>query len=178
MIRRLSDIVIVGDFLDPAEETMAWLDALARRGVRGHVVEIADPAEESFPYAGRTEFSDPETGDKLTAGRAELLGEDYRRALSRPPRRARRLGHLGWTYTVNRTDRLASEALVAVHIGMTAEARDALEASYELPAVLFRLSGHSLGPARAAGDLVAAAPDAAEAAQTKCFRRCASWRGC
>ena len=57
---------------------MEWLDALSRHGVRAHLVEVADPAEESFPYAGRTEFSDPETGEKLTAGRAELLSQDYR----------------------------------------------------------------------------------------------------
>ena len=72
-IRRFSDIVIVSDFLDPAEEIMAWLDVLARHGVRAHLIEVADPAEESFPYAGRTEFTDPETGEKLTAGRAETL---------------------------------------------------------------------------------------------------------
>ena len=40
---------------------MEKIAPLARRGLRGHVVEIADPAEESFPYAGRTEFTDPET---------------------------------------------------------------------------------------------------------------------
>ena len=47
---------------------MAWLDVLPRHGVRAHLIEVADPAEETFPYAGRTEFSDPETGEKLTAG--------------------------------------------------------------------------------------------------------------
>src|SRR5690606_30769095 len=76
---RFSDIVVAGDFLDPADETLEWLEALAQRGVRAHLIEVADPAEETFPYAGRTEFSDPETGQRLTAGRAEALGEDYRR---------------------------------------------------------------------------------------------------
>jgi uncharacterized protein (DUF58 family) len=48
-IRRFSDIVIAGDFLDPVEETMEWLDALARHGVRAHLIEVADPAEETIP---------------------------------------------------------------------------------------------------------------------------------
>jgi uncharacterized protein (DUF58 family) len=122
MIRRFSDMVIVSDFLDPAEETMAWLDVLARHGVRAHLIEVADPAEETFPYTGRTEFIDPETNEKLTAGRAEQLSEDYR-ALYGARRQelsawARRLG---WSYTVNHTDRLASEALVRVHMALTAE---------------------------------------------------------
>ncbi|WP_218780085.1 DUF58 domain-containing protein, partial [Cellulomonas iranensis] len=71
MIRSASDLVLIGDFLDPAEKIMDRLGPLARRGLRGHVVEIADPAEEVFPYSGRTEFTDPQTGEKLTAGRAD-----------------------------------------------------------------------------------------------------------
>ncbi len=121
-IRRFSDIVVTSDFLDPVEETQAWLAPLASRGVRAHLVEVADPAEETFPYAGRTEFRDPETGERLTAGRAETLGEDYRQLYS--ARRAELdqwCKRLGWSYTVNHTDRLASEALVKVHMAMTVD---------------------------------------------------------
>lgn len=121
-IRRFSDIIIASDFLDPAEETMAWLDVLARHGVRAHLIEVADPAEEDFPYAGRTEFTDPETGEKLTAGRAENLGEEYRRLYSaRRQELAAWCQRLGWSYTVNHTDKLASDALVRVHMAMTAD---------------------------------------------------------
>lgn len=118
-IRRSCDVVIASDFLDPVEETFAWLDPLARHGVRAHLIEIADPAEEEFPYSGRTEFRDPETGQRLTAGRAETLAADYRNLY-----RARRESlsswckRLGWSFTVNHTDRLASETLVRVHTAM------------------------------------------------------------
>ena len=69
---------------------MAWLDVLQRHGVRAHLIEVADPAEETFPYSGRTEFSDPETGEKLTAGRAETVSTDtatpiWRGGTSSPP---------------------------------------------------------------------------------------------
>ena len=121
-VSRFSDVVIASDFLDPPEEVMEWLDILARQGARAHLIEIADPAEESFPYSGRTEFRDPETGDKLTAGRAETLAEDYRRLyIARREALAAWCKRLGWSYTVNHTDRLASEALVGVHMAMTAE---------------------------------------------------------
>ncbi|MEZ5813100.1 MAG: DUF58 domain-containing protein [Rhizobiaceae bacterium] len=120
-IRRMSDLVVAGDFLDPVEDTIAWLSPLAERGVRVHLMEIVDPAEESFPYAGRTEFRDPETGGRLTAGRAETVAAGYRNhyvarreALMEWCRRA------AWSYTVNHTDRPASEALVRVHLMMSA----------------------------------------------------------
>jgi uncharacterized protein (DUF58 family) len=121
-IRRFSDIIIVSDFLDPPEEIMAWLDVLSRHGARAHLIEVADPAEESFPYAGRTEFTDPESGEKLTAGRAETVRDDYRNAYA--ARREALAGwcrRLDWSYTVNHTDRLASDALVRVHLALSAD---------------------------------------------------------
>ncbi len=122
-VRRFSDIVLVSDFLDPVEETLAWLDGLARRGARAHLVEITDPAEESFPYSGRTEFRDPESGEKLTAGRAEMLREDYARLYTaRREELSRWATRLGWSYTVNHTDRPASDALVRVHLALTTDA--------------------------------------------------------
>ncbi len=117
MIRGSSDIVIIGDFLDPAESVMDRLAPLARRCLRGHEIEVADPAEETFPYAGRTEFTDPESGRKITAGRAETLRDDYTRAYrARRDTLAEGLRRLGWSFVTHRTDRPASEALVAVHM--------------------------------------------------------------
>lgn len=116
VLRRFSDIVLVSDFLQPLDELDAMFDAIAKRGVRAHLVEIADPAEEEFPYAGRTEFVDPETGARLTAGRAESFRTDYARLYGARRETVRqRAERLGWSYFVSRTDRLASEALVALH---------------------------------------------------------------
>lgn len=117
MIRGWSDIVLIGDFLDDANAIMERISPLARRGLGGHVVEIADPAEESFPYAGRTEFTDPETGEKLVSGRAETLRDDYRRVyFARRDNLGDGLRRLGWSFVPHRTDQLASQALVAVHM--------------------------------------------------------------
>lgn len=117
MIRSMSDIVVIGDFLDPAEDIIARLSPLSKRGLRGHVIAIADPAEEDFPYLGRTEFSDPETGEKFTAGRAETLRDDYRQAFAANRETlSKALRHMGWSYVQHTTSHLASEALVAAHL--------------------------------------------------------------
>ena len=126
-VGRNSEIVLFSDFLDPADAVLEHIAPVARRGIRGHVIEIADPIEEVFPYAGRTEFRDPESGAKLTAGRAETVSEEYRKAyLARRRSLADQLRHLGWTFVTHRTDRPASEALVTVHMylsGQPGEAR-------------------------------------------------------
>jgi len=115
-IGRMSDIVLIGDFLDADQTLDSCIGPAARRGIHGHIIEVSDPAEEIFPYSGRTEFHDPETGQKLVAGRAENIAADYRQAwLARREALAQGVRRMGWSFLAHRTDRLASEALAAAH---------------------------------------------------------------
>ncbi|MGJ8571274.1 MAG: DUF58 domain-containing protein [Hoeflea sp.] len=115
-IGRMSDVVLIGDFLDANETLDNCIGPAARRGIHGHIIEISDPAEETFPYSGRVEFRDPETGEKLVAGRAETVAADYRLAwLARREALAQGVRRMGWSFLPHRTDRLASEALAAAH---------------------------------------------------------------
>jgi uncharacterized protein (DUF58 family) len=122
MIRGSSDIVLFGDFLEPVPDVLGALQPLSQRGLRGHVVEVADPAEEIFPYAGRIEFSDPATGAKFLSGRSETLQEEYK-SVYFGRRESLREGfrHLGWNFIAHNTGRLASEALVAVHMYLSGQ---------------------------------------------------------
>lgn len=122
MIRGHSEIVLIGDFLDPLDRIMDRIAPLARRGLRGTLIAVADPAEADFPYAGRTEFTDPETGAKFVAGRAETLAEDYRLAYTASGAAlGSELRHLGWSLIRHTTDRPASEALVAAHVYLSGQ---------------------------------------------------------
>jgi len=115
-IGRFADVMLFGDFLDPVEEIEAKLADIARIGATGHLVEILDPVEETFPFAGRTEFRDPETGFTWTVGRAEQIAEDYRRRLvARRERLAAFCRRFGWSYLTHHTDRAATEPLLALH---------------------------------------------------------------
>ena len=115
-LRRFSDIVLVGDFLDPVDEIDAMLDAILRTGARAHLVQVLDPIEETFPFGGRTEFVDPETGIRHVVSRAEQYRDDYRRELDRVRDRLQTVTRrLDWTFIVHRTDRPATEPLLALH---------------------------------------------------------------
>ena len=115
-IRGRSELIVVSDFLEPVADLLARIDDVARTQVRGTLVHVIDPAETEFPFTGRTEFSDPETGNRLTFGRAETLRNDYRTAFAaRNAAMADHCRRIGWHYVAHRTDQLASSALVAVH---------------------------------------------------------------
>jgi uncharacterized protein (DUF58 family) len=114
-IRRFQDVIIVGDFLDNLDAIATSLGAVAAAGARGHLVQVLDPSEETFPFAGRTEFHDPETGVRLTAGRAERWGDAYRTRLAAHRAGLRQLAtRFGWSFLVHHTDRPASEPLLAL----------------------------------------------------------------
>ena len=84
-------------------------------------MQVVDPAEETFPYAGRVEFVEPESGEVITAGRAESWAQDYvaRVAAHRDAIRAE-TGKLGWLFTTHTTSRSAAELLLYLHAGLMA----------------------------------------------------------
>jgi uncharacterized protein (DUF58 family) len=125
-LRRFSDLVLIGDFLDPIGEIEATLDGILRAGARAHLVQVVDPIEETFPYAGRTEFLDPETGLRHVVSRAEQYHGDYVTRLTAIRDRLRTLSRrLDWTFIVHRTDRPATEPLLALHARL-ADRQDSL----------------------------------------------------
>ena len=95
---------------------MARLEQLAVHGVRGHLIQVLDPAEESLPYHGRTEFTAAETGERLIAGRAESLRERFHeRMVAHREALSEELRRLEWSLLVHHTDRPAEEPLLALH---------------------------------------------------------------
>jgi uncharacterized protein (DUF58 family) len=115
-LRRFSDIVLFGDFLDPIADVEKSLDAILKSGARAHLVQVMDPIEETFPYGGRTEFVDPETGARHVVSRAEQYRDDYRDRLAALRDYLRTLcRRLDWTFIVHRSDRPATEPLLALH---------------------------------------------------------------
>ena len=114
-----SDIILFGDFLDTVDTTSQRLRHLAKQGTRGHLVHMIDPAEETFPYTGRVEFEDPEGGEKFIVGNAENLKDEYLTEVRRRSFALRETtNQLGWSLTRHHTDRLASEALVSLHLNL------------------------------------------------------------
>jgi uncharacterized protein (DUF58 family) len=118
-----SEVLLLSDFWSPVSEFRRTIGQLAANGARGHVVQVVDPAEETFPYAGRVEFIEPEGFGSITAGRAETWRNDYQKLLAnhRAALRAE-CDHFGWSFTVHRTDRGPTELLFALHGRMVAGA--------------------------------------------------------
>ncbi|MGZ5841814.1 MAG: DUF58 domain-containing protein [Xanthobacteraceae bacterium] len=115
----LSEVVMLSDLWAPIGEVRGTIAQLSASGAHGHVMQIVDPAEESFPYSGRVEFIEPEGAGSVTAGRAETWRNDYQGIVARHRAAIRAETDLrGWSFAIHRTDRPASELLLVLHSRM------------------------------------------------------------
>lgn len=115
-MQRKSAAVMISDFLDDPEDIKHALTPLAQRGVRGHLVQIADPAEETLPYDGRVEFLGLDMPQRFLSNKTENLRESYATAYAAQRDSVRQLAsRLGWSFTVHRTDQPLTKCLLALH---------------------------------------------------------------
>src|ERR1700731_3087560 len=117
----LAEIVVVSDFWSPIAQVHTTLAQLSVTGAHGHMVQVVDPAEETFPYSGRVEFVEPEGGGEITVGRAEGWKTDYEARIARHRAEIRaETDRLGSSFAIHRTDHPATELLLALHARMGA----------------------------------------------------------
>jgi uncharacterized protein (DUF58 family) len=115
----LAEIVVLSDFWSPIGDIRNMLAGLSGSGAHGTLIQVVDPAEESFPYSGRIEFVEPEGAGIITTGRAEKWAGDYvdRVALHRDEIR-NETNRLDWLFSTHTTSRSAAELLLFLHSGM------------------------------------------------------------
>jgi uncharacterized protein (DUF58 family) len=124
-LRRFSGTILFSDFLDPIAKTRAHVEALAADGAQGHLVQVLDPAEETLPYEGRTEFLSPMGEERWVADRAQSLRTRYRERLEAHRAELTEMTRrLGWSFLVHHTDRPAAEPLLTLIMRLQGGAAD------------------------------------------------------
>ncbi len=108
-----SRAVFISDFMGDMAPFEAQLAKAADRGVRGALLQVIDPVEESFPFDGRTVFRSMGgtiTHETLKAGD---LRSRYTERLAERRERLRMLARqAGWQFDVHHTDASAQAALL------------------------------------------------------------------
>lgn len=123
-VSRNAQFVWLSDFLAPMDAIESALRRMTQSGLGGQLVHIIDPAEEDFPYSGRTRFEAPGQDLRETLGRAETVGPAYRaRFKAHAETVALLAGRLGWNYLAHRTDKPPQTALAALYAEMSGARR-------------------------------------------------------
>ena len=119
---RHAELVLIGDFLAPLTEVQALVGRFVARGVRGHLLQVMDPAEESLPFQGRVRFEGMEGEQAALLPRVEAMRGDF---ATRMAEHRDGLAHIaraaGWFFSVHHTDRSAESGLLTLYGALARE---------------------------------------------------------
>lgn len=105
--------VFLSDFLGPIEAVEQAVAAASDRGIAGVIYQILDPAEEAFPYQGRTVFTSMSGVLSHETQRASDLKSRYLdRLAERKEQLAQLAHHAGWRFASHHTDHADLPALL------------------------------------------------------------------
>ncbi len=115
-----SDMVLFSDFFDDFDDVEEVVLYYANQAVRGTLVQILDPSEETFPFDGRVLFRNPESDEVLLAERAQTMRDEYQERLSNLQQSLKSLcQQVGWSFMVHRTDKSPQTTLLSLHQAMS-----------------------------------------------------------
>jgi uncharacterized protein (DUF58 family) len=113
---RHGQIVAMGDFLSPLDAVEDLVRRFAQRGLRGHLLQILDPAEESLPFTGRVRFEGLEGEAPLLMSRAEAVRGAYLDKLARHREGLAAIARAAqWSFATHRTDQPPQYALLGLY---------------------------------------------------------------
>lgn len=113
-VGKSAQLVWFSDFFAPVSDIEGLVRRFAAQGLKGSLVQIVDPAEEEFPYSGRTRF---EKGrENVLFGRAESVRSQYRARFRAQCETVSVIARrLGFSHMMHRTDRRPEIALIALY---------------------------------------------------------------
>ena len=115
-VQRRSTALIISDFLEEPETLRRKLRMIAESGMRGHLVQVTDPAEESLPYSGRMDFLGLDVPTRFRAGKAQNLREEYVKAFAQQRSEVEDIARkLGFSFHLHHTDQSLSSTVLGLY---------------------------------------------------------------
>ena len=115
-LQRRSVALIISDFLDEPETLRKTLGQIAESGMRGHLLQVTDPAEESLPYAGRMDFFGLDIESRFKTGKAQNLRGDYVKAFQAQRLEVQNMARkLGFSFQLHHTDQSISATVLRLY---------------------------------------------------------------
>lgn len=116
---RHARLVLISDFFVPPDTLRERLRSFVAMGVRGHLLQVLDPAEPALPFAGRVRFEGVEQEGSTLIGRVEDVRGRYQNRLEAHRLALRDLARsLNWTFASHVADRPAEPAVLALYTAL------------------------------------------------------------
>jgi uncharacterized protein (DUF58 family) len=122
---RYARMVLISDFFTPLDELRGRLRNFIAMGVRGHLLQVLDPAEPDLPFAGRVRFEGLERDGIALIGNVDGVRRRYQLRLEAHRAGLRDLARsLGWTFAYHVCDQPPEPALLALYAALSTKGQD------------------------------------------------------
>jgi uncharacterized protein (DUF58 family) len=122
---RFARVVLISDFFTPLEQLRERLRGFVAMGVRGHLLQVLDPAEPALPFAGRVRFEGLEQDGIALIGNVDGVRQRYRGRLEAHRAGLRDLARsLGWTFGSHLCDQPPEPPLLALYTALSTKGQD------------------------------------------------------
>ena len=116
---RHGQLVLIGDLLAPLEETERLVASYSAMGLKGYLLQVLDPAEETLPFDGRVRFEGLEHEDSLLISRVETIRGQYTERLARHRAGLAAIARAaGWRFATHRSDKPPYTALLTLYMAL------------------------------------------------------------
>ncbi len=116
---RNAQVIFMGDFLAPLPDINRIIRSYAEAGIKGFLLQILDPAEETLPYDGRVRFEGTEGEDPWLLSRVESVRGDYAARLQAQRDGLRAMARTAnWIFAGHHTDQPPQSALLALYAAL------------------------------------------------------------
>jgi uncharacterized protein (DUF58 family) len=116
---RYGQLVLAGDLLAPLDETESLVASYSATGLKGYLLQVLDPAEETLPFDGRVRFESLEREDPLLVSRVETIRAQYTERLARHRAGLAAIARAaGWRFATHRTDKPPHTALLTLYMAL------------------------------------------------------------
>jgi uncharacterized protein (DUF58 family) len=117
---RYARLVLISDFFTPLDELRVRLRNFVAMGVRGHLLQVLDPAEPDLPFAGRVRFEGMEHDGSALIANVDGIRRRYQGRLAAHREGLRDLARsLGWTFASHLGDHPPEPALLALYTALS-----------------------------------------------------------
>jgi uncharacterized protein (DUF58 family) len=121
---RFARMVLISDFFTPLEQLRDRLRGFVAMGVRGHLLQVLDPAEPELPFAGRVRFEGLEQDGIALIGNVDGVRQRYRGRLAAHRDGLRDLARsFGWTFAGHVCDQPPEPPLLALYTALSTKAQ-------------------------------------------------------
>ena len=116
---RYGQLVLIGDLLAPLDETERLVAAYSAMGLKGYLLQVLDPAEETLPFDGRVRFEGMEREEPLLISRVETIRGQYTERLARHRAGLSAIARAaGWRFATHRSDKPPHTALLTLYMAL------------------------------------------------------------